>query len=101
MGMTVIEIPENVTYIKKPSPSQIIDLIRSKAVDMYGIVFAVKRAEAITVYSERAAIPDELRAKNAKYEHVGVMRYAGMLIKDLFSFLFTGQDERIGHMPGD
>jgi hypothetical protein len=94
-------LPENLTCIKKPSPSQIIDLIRAKAVEMYGVVFAVKRAEAITVYSERAAIPDELRAKYTKYERAGVLRYAGMLVKDLFALIFNGNEDKIQYMPGD
>lgn len=101
MGMTVIEMPDSRTNWKKPTASELIDLIRNKAVEMYGHVFAVKRPEAITVYAERTMIPDELRDVKRRYDLMKTLRYAGMLIKDLVGFVFEGHEEMIGNMPGD
>lgn len=101
MGMTVIEMPEARINWKKPTPSELIDLIRTKAVEMYGHVFAVKRPEAMTIYAERAIVPDELKDVKRKYSAMKTIRYAGMLIKDLVGFVFNGYEERIENMPGD
>ncbi|MFH1521001.1 MAG: hypothetical protein ABID61_05120 [Candidatus Micrarchaeota archaeon] len=101
MGMTVIELPETRTNWKKPTPSELIDLIRSKAVEMYGYVFAVKRAEAMTIHAERGTIPEELKPVKRRYNIMKTLRYAGMLIKDLMVFAFEGHEERIENMPGD
>jgi len=99
MGTTVIELPEN--FKGRPSASDLIALIRSRAVEkMYGRVFAVMRPEAITVHGERAALTDRLRRIAARADHALTMRYAGMLVRDFFDLLFSGEFDDIGNMPG-
>lgn len=99
MGTTVITVPEE--YGRKPSVPELINLIRSKAVEMTGRVFAVARPEAITVHAERAAIPERLRRIAGRAERALTMRYAGMLIRDFFDMLFSGEVDNIGNMAGD
>jgi hypothetical protein len=100
MGMTVIEVPE-AGFAGRPSVPELIELIRTRAVSMAGKVFAVARPEAITVHAERASIPEELRKIARTAEHALTRRYAGMLVRDFFGMLFSGDVGEIGNMDGD
>ncbi|MFH0885120.1 MAG: hypothetical protein V1861_05415 [Candidatus Micrarchaeota archaeon] len=99
MGMTVIEAPAE-TFKGRMSVPELIDMIRTRAVEMHGKVFAVTRPEAITVHAERAAIPDQLRRVARRAGHALTRRYAGMLVRDFFDLLFSGELDDIGNMSG-
>lgn len=99
MGMTVIEVPQD-SFKGRMSVPELIDMIRTRALEMHGKVFAVARPEAITVHAERAAIPDQLRSLYRRASHALTRRYAGMLVRDFFDFLFSGELDDIGNMPG-
>jgi hypothetical protein len=99
MGMTVIEV-EKAAFKGRPGIPELIDLIRTRAVDMAGRVFAVARPEAITVHAQRAAMPDELRHIARRAEHALARRYAGMIVHDFFDLLFSGDLDDIGNMSG-
>lgn len=99
MGTTVITLPPDMA--KRPSVPELIELIRTRAISMAGKVFAVARPEAITVHAERASIPEELRRIARKAEHALTRRYAGMLVRDFFGMLFSGDVGEIGNMDGD
>jgi len=100
MGVTVITVPQ-AGFRGRPSVPELIELIRTRAVEMTGKVFAVARPEAITVHAERAAIPDGLRKIARKAEHALTRRYAGMLVRDFFDLLFSGEIGGIGNMDGN
>jgi hypothetical protein len=99
-GATVIKIPEH-KFTGRPSVPELIDMIRSRTVKMYGRVFAVKRKEAITTYKERSAIPDGLRRIVRRAEHALTRRYGGMLARDFFDLLFSGDFKDLGNMRGE
>ncbi|MBD3210902.1 hypothetical protein GF318_05985 [Candidatus Micrarchaeota archaeon] len=101
-GATVIEVPEELIsrYGRRPTSSDLVYMLRKKAVKMYGRVFAVKRKEAMTVYSERCEIPDELRGIARHYSNTVNLRYFGMVARDFFDFLGEGKTYQIRNMPG-
>jgi hypothetical protein len=101
-GATVIEIKgrDGRAAAGRPSVRELIPLIRNGTARMHGRVFAVKRSDAITVHSERSAIPDELRHMARKASHALMRRYAGFAVKDFFEMLIEGEMGRIGHMTG-
>ncbi len=99
MGMTVIEAPAD-TFKGRMSVPELIDMIRARAVEMHGRVFAVARPEAITVHAERASVPEQLRRVARRATHALTRRYAGMLVRDFFDLLFSGDIDDIGHMSG-
>ncbi len=99
MGSTSIVVPKG-SFRGRPGVPELIDMLRSRAVEMAGSVFAVARKEAITVHSERAAIPDGLRRIARRAEHALTRRYAGMLVRDFFDLLFSGEFDDIGNMSG-
>jgi len=99
MGSTSVVIPQD-SFRGRPGVPELIDLLRSHAVEMAGSVFAVARPEAITVHSERAEMPGELRRIARRAEHALARRYAGMVVRDFFDLLFSGEFDDIGHMSG-
>lgn len=96
MGMTVIEAPG----LGRLGVAELIGMLRDRTLAMFGKVFAVIRKEAATVYSERAAVPEGLKGMHRKYGNAGSLRYVGMLAHDFFNFLFDGDFDSIGEMPG-
>lgn len=102
MGTTVIEVPDEVmeTLGRKPKVGELIDMIRSKTVNMFGKVFAVKREDGMTIHSERAKMPKELKARWRKYRNAVDRRYFGMIVRDLFERMSKGQFKQIRGMPG-
>jgi hypothetical protein len=102
MGASVIEVPaqEMERLGRKPKVDELIDMIRNKVVNMYGRVFAMKRKDAMTLFSERARIPDDLKRIWKKYDHALKRRYLGMLVNDFFDSVFEGQFGIIKGMPG-
>jgi len=102
MGATVVEVPAE-TFAKmekNPSVGELIDALRSKALQMTGRVFATKK-HGMAVKAERTRIPDELKHMARKYQHALSRRYAGMLVKDFFEFLIEGDVKKIIDMTGD
>jgi hypothetical protein len=100
IGMTVVEAPGG--FIGgRPGVPQFIEMIRKREAIMSGRVFAVARPEAMTVYSERGMIPDELRDVAKRAENALTRRYAGMVIHDFIGMLFSGGFGGIGNMAGD
>jgi hypothetical protein len=98
MGTTVITAPEGMA--KRPTVPELIEQLRTRALSMAGRVFAVARPEAITVHADRAAIPEGLRRMAHAAENAVTRRYAGMLVRDFFDLLFSGDVEDIGNMTG-
>ena len=102
MGATVLEMPEDAfsKMEKQPDIGDVIDAIRSRAVDMAGRVFAGKKRDGMAVRAERTRIPEELRRMAKRYDHALSRRYAGMLVKDFFDFLLEADMDKIKDMAG-
>jgi|GEM_PF-3308131 len=103
MGATVIKVPAK--FIKennrKPRVGELIEMIRRRAVQMEGRVFAELRKNGLMMSRERARIPRRLVRLSKRYDLAVATRYVGMLVKNFFNFISGGEFEKVIGMPGE
>ena len=101
-GITVAVLSKSEYNLRneKPNAREFVNKIKNRSFDaFYGLVFAIKRPEAITVYSDRLRIPDKTKGIAKAYDDLATKRYFGMLVQDLFRYLSDSDIDKIRSMP--